>query len=343
LSSFLIIGVVMSVSPIRWGILGVAKINDRLLPAFQAAGTAELYGIASRSLEKATTAAMAAGIPHAFGSYQDLLRCPDIDAVYIPLPNHLHSEWTRKAADHGKHILCEKPLTPTAKEAKSLIAYCRAKNVRLMDGFMWPHHPRTHKLRKFIDGGGIGKVLKVNAAFTFPLEGLPTSNIRMQPEAAGGGLLDVGCYCIYAIRWWMQTEPVSVTAKATFVNGVDVAMNGYLTFADGRTANFDCGFTHPLRTWVEIVGSEAVIRVPNQWITDDAAIFEVHRQDREFGHLVETVPTPGENQMVHMLDDFAAAIAEKREPFPNPDEAVKTLRVLDALMESAKTGREVRV
>ena len=333
----------MPAHPLRWGILGVAGINQRLLPAFRASTTANLTAIASRSLDKAAAAAKADGIPKAYGSYDELLRDPDIDAVYNPLPNHLHDEWTRKAADAGKHVLCEKPLTCDAASAEKLIAYTRSKGVRLMDGFMWPHHPRTHKLGKFLNSGAIGEVKKVNTAFTFNLEGLPTSNIRMQPQAGGGGLLDVGCYTTYGIRWWMRAEPVSVFAKATFVNGVDVAMSGVLTFADGRTANFDCGFTHPLRTWLEIVGTEACVRVPNMWIPDDRATFQVLRQDGLFDQKIEEIDTPGEDQMVHMLDDFAAAVREKREPYPNPDEAVKSLRVMDALIRSAKEGKEVGV
>ncbi len=328
---------------LRWGILGVAGINQRLLPAFKASTTADLVGIASRTQEKAEAAAKADGIPRAFGSYEALLNDPGIDAVYIPLPNHLHEEWTRKAADAGKHILCEKPMTTDAASAETLIAYCRSRNVRLMDGFMWPHHPRTRKVREFLDRGAIGTVTKVNAAFTFDLKGLPTDNIRMQPHAGGGGLLDVGCYTTYAIRWWMRAEPVKVFAKAVFANGVDVAMSGVWTFADGRTANFDCGFTSPLRTWVEIVGTEAVVRIPNLWIPDERAVFEVHRQAGDFGNAIEVIATPGENQMVHMLDELAAAVREKREPSPNPDEAVKTLKVLDALKKSAYDGVEVEL
>jgi len=333
----------MSKSKLRWGILGVAKINDRLLPAFHASSTVDLAAIASRSLEKATAAAKDANIAKAYGSYDELLNDPNIDAVYIPLPNHMHEEWTKKAADRGKHVLCEKPLTVTAAEAERLIAYCRSKNVRLMDGFMWPHHPRTQKIRQFLDSGDIGPVKKVVAAFTFNLDGLPTSNIRMQPQAGGGGLLDVGCYTTYAIRWWMGADPVKVWANATFVNDVDVAMSGVFTFADGRTANFDCGFTHPLRTWVEIVGTTGVVRIPNLWIPDDAAVFQVVRQDGDFGTVVEEIATPGQNQMIHMLDDFAAAVWENRECTPNPDEAVKSLKVMDALAKSAREGREVVV
>jgi len=328
----------MQTNKLRWGILGVAHINDRLLPAFKASQTADLRGIASRTRAKAEAAAQKDDIPLAFGSYDELLKCDEIDAVYIPLPNQMHDEWTRKAADAGKHVLCEKPLTVHAAEAEALVDYCAKKNVRLMDGFMWPHHPRTAKLRKFLDDGGIGDVHKVNAAFSFILDGLPQDNIRMQP--GGGGLLDVGCYCVFAIRYWMQAEPVRAFAKAEYVNDVDVAMSGVLTFADGRTGNFDCGFTHPLRTWVEIVGSRGVVRVPNMWIPDDFACFKVSRPAEGFESNDETIGTPGENQMVYMLDDFAAGVFEKRDPVPHPREAVKTLRVLDALAESARSGRE---
>lgn len=333
----------MSTPKLRWGILGDAAINQRLLPAFRASATTDLRAIASRSPDKAKAAAARDGIPVAHGGYEALLADPAIDAVYIPLPNHLHDEWTRKAADHGKHVLCEKPLTCDEKSAEALIAYCRSKGVRLMDGFMWPHHPRTHKLRQFLASGAIGQVRKVVAGFTFHLAGLPMNNIRMQPEAGGGGLLDVGCYTVYGIRWWMGAEPVKAWARASYVNGVDVAMSGVLTFADGRTASFDCGFTNPLRTWVEIVGTDAVVRVPNMWIPDNRAVFHVARHTGGFGEAVDEVATPGADQMVHMLDDFAAAVREGREPYPNPDEAVKSLRVMDALAKSAREGREVEV
>src|SRR5437660_7414990 len=134
---------------LRWGILGVACINDRILPSFPYARNAELRAIASRSLDKAKAAATAAGIPVAHGSYEALLDDPGIDAVYNPLPNTLHDEWTRKAAERGKHVLCEKPLTPMARECEALVAFCQAKKIKLMDGFMWPHHPRTRQIKEF--------------------------------------------------------------------------------------------------------------------------------------------------------------------------------------------------
>ena len=326
---------------LRWGLLGTAKINDRLIPGFLAAESATLVGVASRTMDKARAYAAEKGIQTAFGSYEAMLASPDIDAVYIPLPNHMHGDWTKKAADAGKHILCEKPLTLNAAEAADVVAHCRTKGVKLMDGFMWPHHPRTKTIRETIDAGTIGPVQKVVAAFTFNLEHLPTSNIRMQPTAGGGGLMDVGCYTTYAIRWWMGAEPVSVYARAVFVNEVDVAMSGVMTFADGRTATFDCGFTHPLRTQVEIVGTTGTIRIPNQWIPDADAAFEIIRQDGDFGLTTEVVTVPGFDQIVCMIDDFAAAVHGNRDCEPNPSEAIKTAKVMDALALSARTGVEV--
>lgn len=324
---------------LRWGILGVALINERLLPAFPKAANAELTAIASRSLDRARNAAKAAGIPKAHGSYEALLDDPSIDAVYIPLPNTLHAEWTMKAADRGKHVLCEKPLAPTADEAQRVVDYCREKGVVLMDGFMWPHHPRTHKLRQFLDQGGIGEVRRVTGTFTFPMDPLDPSNIRLQPAMGGGSLLDVGCYPVYGIRWAFAAEPTYAYAAAVHEHGVDVEMNGILWFDDGRMATFDTGFTHPLRLWMEITGTTGVVTVCDMWLPEAQAKFRVERE----GQPAETVVVENENQIVHMLEDFGRAVLENRPVTPSPLEAVRTLRVLDALAESARTGEVVAV
>jgi predicted dehydrogenase len=324
---------------LRWGVLGVAKINDRLLPAFRKATLAELRAVASRTPDKAAAAAKAAGIPVSHGSYEALLDDPSIDAVYIPLPNTLHAEWTRRAAERGKHILCEKPLTPTAAEARELVAFCAARKVRLMDGFMWPHHPRTAKLREFLDGGGIGRVERVTAAFTFRLEPLDPNNIRLRSDMAGGSLLDVGSYPVYGIRWAFGAEPVRAWATARYLHGVDVEATGVVWMADGRIGAFDCGFTQPLRGWLEITGTQGVVRVPDMWLPGPRAEYFVHRE----GHPVEEATVEGHDQIVQMLDDFSGAVLTGSPPRPAPDEAVKTLRVLDALARSARDGKETPV
>lgn len=329
----------MNSKKLRWGILGVAKINDRVLPSYKKAGNAELVGIASRSLERAQEAARAGGIPKAYGSYEALLDDPDIDVVYNPLPNTLHAEWTKKAADRGKHILCEKPLTPTAREAEELVAYCLAKGVRLMDGFMWPHHPRTAQLAQLLRGGRIGTVQKVVATFTFPMPALDPKNIRLQADLAGGSLLDVGCYPVYGIRWAFGEEPVRAWASARYEHGCDVALNGVLWFADGRTATFDCGFVHPFRQWLEVVGSEGTVRVPDMWLPRTAT-YEVQANEST---TVETHVVPGFDQVQCMVENFSRSILEGTPVTPGVEEAVKTLRVLDALARSARDGGVVEV
>jgi predicted dehydrogenase len=332
----------MTSRKLRWGILGVAKINDRLLPSFGRIKNGELMAIASRSLGRAQKAAKDAGIPRVFGNYEALLDDPNVDAVYIPLPNNLHGEWTKKAAQRGKHILCEKPLTPNATEAAEVVAYCREKKVCLMDGFMWPHHPRTKMMRTFLDQGGIGPLRRLAGAFTFRMEELDLRNIRLQPELGGGSLLDVGCYPIYGIRWAMQAEPVKVWATARHVNDVDVEMTGTLWFPGGQIASFDCGFTHPYRSWLEITGTTGTVMVHDMWLPAPRAVFEV-RRDGRLGTESEVHGIDNQDQIQHMLENFATAVLEGKPVTPSPDEAVKTLKVLDALARSARTESIVEI
>lgn len=327
----------MNQEKLRWGILSTAKINRQVVPAIQKSATSTAHAIAGRSLERAQAAAQEFGIPHAYGSYEALLADPAIDAVYIPLPNHLHASWVRAAADAGKHVLCEKPLTPTAPEARELIDYCRAKNIRLMDGTFWPHHPRTAQMRQLLDAGRIGRVQRVNAVFTFNLP-LDPSNIRLQPQMGGGSLLDVGWYCIYGIRWAIGAEPVRVWATAEYGYGVDLFMAGQLWFADGRTASFECGFTAPLRMWLEAVGTTGTLRVPQLWLADSEAVYEVTLDEAD---TPEIYRGGSANQVVAMIDDFAAAVRAGRDAVPSPQESYRNLRVLDALAQSAREGRVI--
>jgi D-xylose 1-dehydrogenase (NADP+, D-xylono-1,5-lactone-forming) len=323
---------------LRWGILGVAKINDRLLPAFAKAANAELVGIASRSLDKAQAAAKTAGIPQAFGSYEALLDDPNIDAVYNPLPNTLHDEWTRKAAQARKHVLCEKPLTPTARAAEALVTFCHAKKVKLMDGFMWPHHPRTRQIKEILASGKIGRVERVTGAFTFPLP-MDATNIRLQANMAGGSLLDVGCYPVYGIRWAFGEEPVKVWAAARYQFDVDIAMSATLWFADGRIANFDCGFVHPLRQWLEIVCEKATITVPEMWVPRQAN-YSLRSSD---GVNVEQFDASGPDQIQCMLEDFGRYVLDDQPVWPAPEEAIQSAKVMDALLTSAREKRCVKV
>jgi predicted dehydrogenase len=322
---------------LRWGILGIAHNNKRLLPAFARSTRAELCAIASRSLERAKAAAASAGIPTAYGSYGQLLDDPAIDAIYTPLPNSLHAEWTLRAAERGKHVLCEKPLARNAGAAQKVVDFCRTKRVCLMDGFAWPHHPRTARLRQVLDGHRLGEVRRVTGTFTFPLNPNDTSNIRLCPDLGGGSLLDVGCYPVYAIRWAFGMEPVRVYATATFQHGVDIEMSGILCFADGRTGAFHCGFTLPVRRWLEVASTEGVVSIPDMWQPSSRAGFTVQPKTGA----VEEIVVEGQDQVLEMIEHFSSAVLASQPVSPPAEEAVRTLRVLDALAESARAGRVI--
>jgi predicted dehydrogenase len=312
---------------LRWGILAVAHNNRRLLPAFTKSTLAELRAIASRSSERARTATAASGIPRAYGSYEALLDDPAIDAVYIPLPNSLHAEWVMKAAERGKHVLCEKPLAPTAAEARTVVDFCREKGVCLMDGFAWPHHPRTARLRRLLEGGALGDVRRVTGTFTYAMRPLDPTNIRLHAELGGGSLLDVGCYPIYGIRWAFGAEPVRVYATARYQHGVGIELSGTLWFADGRVGTFDCGFTLPSRQWLEISGTEGVVSVPEMWSPPGRARYFVQTNGRP----AEEEAVEAEDQILHMIENFSRAALDGTPVSPSAEEVVRTLRVLDAL------------
>jgi predicted dehydrogenase len=322
---------------LRWGILGVAHNNKRLLPAFAKSIRAELRAIASRSADRARTAAASAGIPTANGSYEQLLDDPAIDAVYNPLPNSLHAEWTMRAAERGKHVLCEKPLAPTAAEAQLVVDFCRARGVCLMDGFAWPHHQRTVRLRQVLDAQSLGDIRRVTGAFTFPLSPLDPANIRLRPDLGGGSLLDVGCYPVYAIRWVFGMDPVRVFATATYHQGVDTELSGTLWFADGRVGAFDCGFTLPHRGWLEIAATKGIVSVPDMWQPPTRATFTVQPR----AGAADEVVVEGHDQVLQMIENFSRAALEGQPVSPAPEEAVRTLLVLDALAVSAREGRAV--
>jgi predicted dehydrogenase len=190
-----------------------------------------------------------------------------------------------------------------------------------------------------IDDGLIGEVRRVTGTLTFLMDPLDPGNVRLRPDLAGGSLLDVGCYPIAGIRWAMGAEPVRAFAQARRAHGVDVEVSGQLLFPDDRVAAFDCAFTLPYRAWFEIVGTRGTIRVPRMWAPHPRATWEVEVN----GHPVIEHVVEGEDQIVRMLDEFAAAVREGREPRPSPDDAVKTLRVVDALQRSIAAGREVEV
>ena len=321
---------------LRWGILSTARIGMRtVIPAIQQSGNGVVAALASRDRSRAEEAARSLGIPHTFGSYEEMLGSDLIDAVYNPLPNSLHKEWSMRAAAQGKHILCEKPLALNAAEADEMIAAAAKNHVVLMEAFMYRFHPQFTTLKSLLSSGLVGKVQTIRSAFTFRLDDL--NNIRLRPELGGGGLMDVGCYCVNMSRLVTGTEPVEVQANAVVgeKSGVDESLAGILRFPDGVMAMFDCGFRTAYREWLSIAGSDGRIDVPRPVKPgkERAEVLLVHEDGS-----VETLTAPGANHTQLMVENFADAVLLGQPLAYTPEDSRANMRVIDALYESARTA-----
>ncbi len=317
--------------PVRWGVLSTANIATKVARAIHLAQNAELIAIASRTEERAVAWGQAHNAATTYGTYDALLADPSLDAIYIPLPPSLHAEWTIKAAEHGKHVLCEKPLAATADEAAAMADACHQNGVQLMDGVMWVHHQRTLAMKEKIRNGILGRLRRVTAAFTFNWDTVPVGNIRAMSEFAGGSLGDLGYYCVRAILWAFEAMPTQVFATARYKNGVDFNLAGILWFDDERIATLDCGFDTGLRKWFEVAGTRASIVCDDFTVptTEDSARFWVHGPNGNEQHTVE-----GCLQEVKMIERFSEGVRSGEVPAEWADVAVRTMRVCDALLES---------
>src|SRR5512139_3822581 len=259
----------MSERVLRWGILGAARINRMVIPALRGSAGNRLLAVASRDPAKAAAYAGEWGIDRVHGSYEALLADPEIDAAYVPLPNHLHAEWTIRAACAGKHVLCEKPLALTVAEVDAIGAAARESGVVVAEAFMYRHHPQTLKVKELVDGGAVGAVRFVRGTFSFPLD--RPNDVRLRPEWGGGCLWDVGCYPISFTRFVLDGEPVEVTgAQALGPTGIDETFAGQMIFPGGALVQIDAGFRSPVRAELEIAGTEGTIRVRHPWKPDPA-------------------------------------------------------------------------
>ncbi|OQY31013.1 MAG: hypothetical protein B6243_09225 [Anaerolineaceae bacterium 4572_5.2] len=252
---------------LNWGILSSARINRRLIPAVKAATRSTMLAVASRNQDKAQEYAAQWDIPRAYGSYEALLAAPDINAVYIPLPNTLHKEWVIKAAQAGKHILCEKPLAMTVAEVDEMAAAAQENGVTLLEAFMYRMHPQLANLKALIAEGLIGRVKLVSAKFSFTLR--DENNIRLQKEMGGGALWDVGCYPVSFAQAIAEEDPQSVFGwQRVNASGADTLFAGQMQYRNGITAQIDAGFEIPFRAGAEVVGDKGVLSVPVPWIPD---------------------------------------------------------------------------
>lgn len=317
----------------RFGILSTANIaRKRVIPAIQHTD-ASVIAIASRDTDRASAVADELDIPRAYGSYEALLEDGDIDAVYNPLPNSMHAEWTRRAADRGLDILCEKPLGVDAAEASAMTAYCEDRGVTLMEAFMYRYHPRTRRAME-IARDELGEITHVDARFHFSLpEGY---NIRLDPDLAGGSLMDVGCYAVTAVRGFLG-EPISAYATASDRRdcGVETRLTGVLTYPEGRSATISSGFDESIHRYT-VIGTDGTLTVDRAFVPDGATELQYTIDGRRVTERFDPV-----DQYELEVEAFIEAVEAGTAPETDGHEAVRTLRVIDALYESVRQHKPV--
>jgi predicted dehydrogenase len=325
-----------SAAPIRWGILSTANIAiKRFIPGVRASGNGVVAAIAARDQARADTVAEQLGIARAYGSYEALLADPEIDAVYIALPNALHAPWAIAAAEHGKPVLCEKPLARDAAEARHVVDVFAQRGVPLMEAFMYRFHPQHARVRELIDADAIGEVRAVRASFAFLLEPLSGRNVRLSGELAGGALMDVGCYAVNAARMLFAHEPLWASAQWDFRDdlGVEVALAGVLGFSDGRMATIDCGFRAAGKSSYQVAGTAGRIDLLDAFTPDPGRDVTIVITDVKGEQRFETLP--GVDQYRLEAEEFSAALRGHRAPQIAATDAVANLRAMDALRASA--------
>ncbi len=322
---------------LRWGLLGTARINRSLIPALGKSARSELVAVASRSARAAQEFARSWGIPRALEGYPALLADDEVDVVYNPLPNSLHAEWTIRAAEAGKHVLCEKPLAISLDQVDAIEAAAEGAGVVVAEAFMYRHHPQTRKVVELVRGGAIGRLRRIRGAFSFNLS--REGDVRLVPELGGGSLWDVGCYPISYARLVAGSLPVEAFGWAvTGPTGVDLSFTGQLLFEDGVAAQIDCGFDAPFRTGVEIVGSEGTLVVPQAFKPPAAATLLLRRGDD-----TQAVPVAADELYLYEVEDLVAAVLDGRPPAVSLADSRANVATILALLESAREGRPVAV
>jgi predicted dehydrogenase len=321
---------------IRWGIMSTAEIGAaKVIPAMQKGSHCDIHGLASRSPEKAELLAAKLKIPRTFGSYEELLDCAEIDAVYIPLPNHLHVPWSIKALEAGKHVLCEKPIALSAAEAQKLLDSSKKHpNLKIMEAFMYRHHPQWQKARDLVASGEIGSLQTIQSLFSY--YNTDPNNIRNMANIGGGGLMDIGCYTISLSRFIFDAEPQKVCGLMEYDPKLDVdrLTTAILDFGRG-TSTFTCSTQLAPYQRVNIFGTQGriEIEIPFNAPPDQPCRMWYQSQDQ-----TEEISFPICDQYAIQGDLFSRAILNDTD-VPTPlEDAVANMEVIDALVESARSG-----
>lgn len=319
----------MGVDRVRWGLMSTARINAAVIPGLKESELSELVAVASRTKARAGEYAHEWGIPRAHGSYEELLADPDVEVVYVSLPNGPHVEWSVRALEAGKHVLCEKPLARRPADVEKAFDAAAAAGRLLMEAFMWRHHPQTLRLVELVRGGGIGELRLVRATFSVTIG---DDRARLDPALAGGSLMDVGCYCVGGSRL-LAGEPLEASARQVVgPTGIDTRLVGTLTFPGGVLAQLDCAYDLPERQGLAAVGSDGMVRISTPWGISEPGI-EYHH-----GHDIDRIEIEPADRYRLQSDNFSRAIRGLEPPLLGRDDALGQARAIDGLYRSAERG-----
>jgi predicted dehydrogenase len=318
---------------VKWGFLSTADINRKLIPGAHASEKVGLLAVASRDKNRAEAYADEWEIPRAYGSYEDLLADPEIEAVYISLPNTMHVEWSIEALEAGKHVLCEKPLTRHPEEADAAFDVAERTGRLLSEAFMYRHNPQTAKVVELVDGGAIGELRLIRSAFSYGLYDF--QNIRLRTDVEGGALMDVGCYNVSGCRL-LGGEPQRVWGEAWYgPSGTDWIFTGTLRLPGDVIATFDCGTALPERDELEAIGSEGSLFLDDPWHCN-VPVIELRR-----GSEIERIELEPLDSYRLELENMSDAIRGETELLLGREDALAQARALEALHRSATTGAPV--
>ena len=336
-----------------WGLLSTARINERLIPAFRASGRSKLLAVASRSKERARDYAKQWDIPHAYGTYEQILADPAINVIYLSLPNHLHTEWAIKCAEEGKHVLCEKPIALTTEEVDRIAQAAEKNGVIIQEAAMMRFHPQTRYLCRLVAKKTIGDVRLIRGVFAFTLEN--PGDIRLDTNMGGGALWDLGSYCVSFARTVLQTEPVEVSAyQVSGDTGVDMSFSAQMQFPTGTLVQFFASFqsfphieadflgtdgrVHADIPWVNHIGASANVQITQSGNAEGAATFS----DSMEGHTTETKRYENMNAYQCEVDSMVESVLDGAEPVISLADSWKNVSTIVALHESARTGKPVK-
>jgi D-xylose 1-dehydrogenase (NADP+, D-xylono-1,5-lactone-forming) len=332
-------------SVVRWGILGAARVNERLLPAIVAAKNAELVAIASRrngaAAETLKKHAPEQTSVRTLDDPQALLDADDIDVIYLPMANDEHAEWALKAIAKGKHVLIEKPLALKLDDIEVICAAARHNNVLAMEGFMYCFHPQHAYVQDLIDSGAIGEVRTVRTSFSFPMKPARMYRLAKDITEGGGAMWDIGPYAIHTARKWFSDDPVAVSAMAKFIeSGADTSFSGVLDYDDGRYAHFDMSFERARRSEYEIIGTLGGIKCHTVW------------QNPEEKPVISWWTDAGQKEQVELekadhfileIEYFSDCILQGKKPALTMEDAKANCKTIVAAIQSAKQGKSIKI